>query len=153
MAKRKRNRQAAHGCGSDYKRQRTLAPLTTGKNSGGAINQPVLVQYYPQVLSLRQYLISKLPSTSRIRRKKILSIGAKARPDGKDETQFSSFLDQTLVGHRKLENIFEDERLQQWATFTQRADTSDSGFANLTVSGIYSQSDVSDQLRLCLDLR
>jgi hypothetical protein len=140
--KRKRNRPG-QGKGGDSKRQKT----TTSCNWNVSGKQPlvqhaVLAQYYPQVLSLREYLLSKLPPTSKTRRKKISSVGKKARPNAQNDEVFATFLDRTLIGVRSNKDVPQQERLQQWTSFTQHVDTSDSGFANLSGVGIYSQSEV-----------
>lgn len=135
--KRRRSGRGDRGDQGDSKRQRISGALNS---KDPIVKQAVLAQYYPRVLSLRQYLLSKLPSASKIRKKKILSVGRSPRPDGKDETVFSNFLDQTLVGVIEQKEVSSEERIQQWTSFSQRADTSD--FANLSGVSIFSQSEV-----------
>jgi telomerase reverse transcriptase len=136
--KRKRTRP---GIESDQKRQR-ISSNPNGKDP--VVKQALLAQYYPQVCSLREYLLFKLPATSRIRRKKILNLGRKQSLDnGKDCSAFSDFLDCTLVGVLKCNDASSEERIQQWTSFSQRANTSDSTFANMSGAGNFSQSEVS----------
>ena len=64
MGKRKRSRP----CVRDHKRakveKQTIAP----------VKHPALSLYYHNILTLRDYLLTKLPTTSKARRRKILSI-------------------------------------------------------------------------------
>ena len=140
MAGKRKRTRSGQGSQGDNKRQRISGLSSSSKNS--VIKQAVLVQYYPQVLSLREYLLSKLPSTSKIRRKKTVSVGRKPRPDGKDDTKFANLLDSTLVGVGKYKDASAEERLQQWNSFSQRIGNDDSNFANLSGVGIFSQSEV-----------
>jgi telomerase reverse transcriptase len=137
MRKRKRNR-SGHSYVEGSKRRRVV-----GASIGGdaVVKQAVLAQYYRQVLSLREYLLAKLPRTSKIRRKKILFIGNKYDDDS-DSRSLPNFLDQTLIGVSKCTELSSTERWQQRATFTQRADDSTS---TIDASGSYafSQSEVS----------
>ncbi|TAQ91363.1 hypothetical protein B7494_g281 [Chlorociboria aeruginascens] len=133
--KRKRPGRAVEG---DVKRQ---------KISASAIKEPVvkqelLARYYSQVFSLRQYLLSKLPSESKVRRKKITSVGRK-HSDGRDGV-LAEFLDKTLIGLLPSEETLHEERWKRWNVFTQRGDTSTSTVANPSGVGIYSQSEIVD---------
>jgi len=133
--KRKRNRPGHDGGGD--KRQKISGGFN-GKDP--VVKHAVLAQYYPQVFTLREYLLSKLPATSKVRRKKIVSVGKKPQSDGITD-DLASFLDRTLIGVLKYKDASPEERLKQWATFSQRLDTSDSDLTNL--SGIeFSQSEV-----------
>jgi hypothetical protein len=134
--KRKRNR-AGHGNECVNKRQKVYESLN-GKDP--VVKDALLSQYYPQVFSLREYLISKLPTASKIRRKKILSVGRKSE-GGKDQN-LAEFLDQTLVGVLSHKDVSPEERLQQWTSFSQRNDTSDSNIGNLSGIGQFSMSEV-----------
>jgi telomerase reverse transcriptase len=134
--KRKRNRP-----GRDVKEDNKRQKISGGFNTkDSVIKQAVLAQYYVKVLSLREYLLSKLPASSKMRRKKILSSGLKSQ--GQEEDHFAHFLDQTLVGVLNQKHISEDERLQQWTTFSQHIDTSDSNVGNTSALGHFSQSEV-----------
>ncbi|PVH78811.1 hypothetical protein DL98DRAFT_236130 [Cadophora sp. DSE1049] len=129
--KRKRSGQVI----GDQKRQKLSS------NSDPVVKDALLTRYYPQVLSLREYLLSKLPNASKVRRKKILSIGKK--PDEKTEQELARFLDQTLVGVSRSKEVSQDERWKQWTSFSQKADDSVS-FANLSGVGTYSQTEIVD---------
>lgn len=130
----KRKRKRPGQVEGDQKRQKVSS------NSGLVVKDSLLAKFYPQVLSLREYLLSKLPKTSKVRRKKIISVGKKI--DGKKtEQELAKFLDQTLVGVSKFKDLSQDERWKQWTTFSQRPDDSVS-FANLSGVGTYSQTEV-----------
>lgn len=136
--KRKRTR---HRVEDDQKRQR-ISGNPNGKDP--VVKQALLAQFYPQAVSLREYLLSKLPTTSKIRRKKIVNFGRKQNLDNrKNNGALSDFLDHTLIGVLKCHEVSPQERVQQWTSFSQRVDTSDTTFANLSGTGNSSLSEVS----------
>lgn len=107
------------------------------------VKHALLDQYYPEVSSLREYLLARLPPSSKIRRKKILSVGRK--PDDKEsDRKLSHFLDHTLVGVFQNGDCSQEDRWRQWPTFSQKPDESTS-FGNLSTIQIYSQSEVSQR--------
>jgi telomerase reverse transcriptase len=120
----------------DQKRQKVSE---TSNSKEAVVKEALLAQFYPRVSSLREFLISKLPPSSKVRRKKILSVGKNA--DSGADQKLSKFLDQTLVGVSKHKGVLQEERWQQWTTFSQKADDSVS-FANLSGVGLFSQSEV-----------
>ena len=137
--RKKRNRSAHDGKGN--KRQKISGGFN-GKDP--VVKHAVLAQYYPQVYTLREYLLSKLPATSKARRKKIVSVGQQQQSDGTTDGPIdglASFLDSTLIGVLKYKDASPEERLKQWVTFSQRLDTSDSNLTNLSGTG-FSQSEV-----------
>ncbi|KAI8298309.1 Telomerase reverse transcriptase [Colletotrichum sp. SAR11_59] len=81
------------GC-SDSKRLKA-------ERAQNAVKQSVLLQYYDNVQNLREYLLSRLPSSSRLRRKKIASIGLSRTSLAKEalpaEADLSKLLDSTLT--------------------------------------------------------
>jgi telomerase reverse transcriptase len=137
--KRKRSR-TNHRIVSDHE-GRKIADHSNSRDS--VVKDALLAQFYPQVISLREFLISKLPPSSKIRRKKILSVGKKA--DSEIDQKLSKLLDQTLVGVSKHKGVSQEERWQQWTTFSQKADDSVS-FANQSGVGIFSQSEVGSSI-------
>ena len=141
-SKRKRQRSGNGSyiaTGGGHKRQRTSGIF---KSKESVVKDAVLAQYYPKVTSLREYLVSKLPPTSKLRKKKILSLGKSHTSNLEGDNAFSKFLDQTIIGVRNTAEISPQERIQQWTSFSQRLDTSDSTLANITGAGIFSQSEV-----------
>ena len=138
--KRKRKRPApAHGAAADQQ-------IALNKEENAPIvKSALLLQFYPQVLTLRQYLLSKLPANSKVRTKKIRKIGKNPSPDRElEDSTFSTFLDQTLVGVPQGVDTPQDERWKQWNAFSQKTEDSESTLANLSGLGIFSQSEVSD---------
>ncbi|KAI1828107.1 hypothetical protein F4861DRAFT_243412 [Xylaria intraflava] len=67
---------------------------------------PVLSQYYAHVQSLREYIIAKLPSSSKIRRRKVSAVGIVSRFSGMPlsdlEQRLGTLLDTTFVGLSQL---------------------------------------------------
>lgn len=135
--KRKRTRPN-HLPDSSQKRQK-ISPTARDP----IIKQALLPYYYPQVLTLREYLLRRLPNTSKIRRKKIISVGRNPPPENLEpEERLSAFLDKTLVGVSMCHEVSREERWAQWTTFPQRADESASTLPSLSAPGVYSQSEV-----------
>jgi telomerase reverse transcriptase len=132
----KRKRSRPNHIGGGQKRQKIS---DTSKSKESVVKEALLAQFYPQVLSLREYLLSKLRPSSKVRRRKILSFGKKA--DSETDQKLSNFLDQTLIGVTKHNGVSQEERWQQWTTFSQKADDSTS-FANSSGAGLFSQSEV-----------
>lgn len=95
-----------------------------------AIDQPVLRRYYPQLLTLRHYLLSQLPKSSRNRRRKISQLGLQsarshATPSCDPDTELGQLLDSTVIGgFNTSKTISEDqvtkERNRDIDTFTQQ---------------------------------
>ena len=95
------------------------------------VRRDLLEQCYAQVNSLRDYLLGKLPSSSRLRRKKIAAIGNGCEcPDF--EVKMANLLDSTLVCSTELPNA-EDRSLrwQQWLSFSQQGNDE----SYVTISG------------------
>lgn len=131
--KRKRSGQSNEG---GQKRQRVSGNQDT---SNLVVKNAILAKYYPQVCTLREYVLSKLPTTSKVRKRKIISVGKQPGDDA--DQKLSYFLDQTLVGVSKYKEVSQDERWKQWTTFSQKP-ADDSAFANLSGVGTFSQTEV-----------
>ncbi|KAI1382064.1 hypothetical protein F4677DRAFT_13815 [Hypoxylon crocopeplum] len=88
----------------------------------------VLNRFYPQVLTLRNYVLSRLPSTSKVRRKKVTAVGRVAKAPGLPisdvERSLGALLDSTLIGIPKEPETLEEDRLKGWQTFSQKGDES-----------------------------
>ncbi|KAK6841330.1 oxoglutarate iron-dependent oxygenase [Apiospora arundinis] len=126
----------AQGKGSDEP-----TPLTSVKHV-------VLDQYYPQLLTLRDYALLKLPATSRIRRKKIAATGSSANGSNDEITDIEravgQVLDTTLVGMTQQTKCIPDKRREQWESFSQRGDESYVTLSDGLAGARYSQSEVVD---------
>jgi len=124
--KRKRSRQEQ----STENGKKRLRPCGTQLADEGLVKQALLSRYYPKVLTLRKYLLSKLPTSSKVRRKKISADKRRTwcdQVDGNepDDSNLAEYLDQTLVGVQEEESP-KDERWKQWTYFSQPADNQES---------------------------
>jgi telomerase reverse transcriptase len=100
-------------------------------SSEGLVQKSLLSQYYPKILTLREYLLSKLPPSSKVRRRKIAAFTCCEQFTRSDEAELedislSRYLDQTLVGVGERFETFKDERWKQWTSFSQRPNNSES---------------------------
>lgn len=97
-----------------------------------SVQHAVLVQYYSQIHTLRDWVLSKLPKPSKIRRRKLANLGLDASSAGKtawseDEIALGSLLDTTLVAVRHVKSEEgqgepeeePDHRWQKWIAFSQ----------------------------------
>lgn len=132
--KRKR-RDSVKGCQDD--RPHAGPPSKKGRTQPESNQQlepvqthhAVLSQYYSQVLTLRHYVLSRLPPTSRLRRKKVTAIGIVDKTPGPPtlsdiEHSLGVLLDNTLIGVPKESKTLEDDRVEGWKTFSQKGDES-----------------------------
>lgn len=111
------------------------------KNSPATLplRRDLLELFHPQYTCLREYVLASLPQTSRLRRRKIESIGTNTER-GAIEKDLSRLLDSTLVGYQQLTPDAADNRWEQWLSFSQKGD--DSRVSLTGDSPIYSQSEV-----------
>lgn len=80
-------------------------------------SHPVISLYYREVLTLRQYLLRQLPVSSKLRRRRIASLGSST---GGGNPQLADLLDATLVGVLKHPSPKVDsERQRDYRAFTQ----------------------------------
>ncbi|CAG8973146.1 hypothetical protein HYALB_00008677 [Hymenoscyphus albidus] len=114
--------------------------LATPKDS--VIKQALLTRFYSRVFTLREYLLERLPSSSKIRRKKVLHIGSSRIPNEEGDQELSLFLDRTLVGVLCQNDDAKEDRRQQWASLSQIADESVSTLIDLRAVGWFSQSEI-----------
>ncbi|KAJ2892715.1 hypothetical protein MKZ38_009438 [Zalerion maritima] len=123
-------------------------------NTSTQWRHPVLSQHYNTVLTLRQYVLKSLPSSSRLRRKKIRNIGPAAteeKPVSEIEQSVVKLLDNSYValnGHVSplKEGDKNGEVRQKWVAFTQtqRQDDSRVSLGDATMSCICMQSEIVD---------
>lgn len=137
-------------------------PSTSAAAAASAtVDHPVLGQLFPSVQRLRDYVLAKLPRSSRIRRRKVAAVGVaqdKAIPVSAVEQDLAHLLDTTLVGHSGLaaganEDVDAvnrgrrsdgDGRWAQWVDFSQRVDESTVTLSDGASGSIFSQSEVSN---------
>lgn len=141
--KRKRSRPTRCSPGVNRKRAKT----DNEGNGSIPIEHPTLCLYYSRIVTLRIYLLSSLPLSSRSRRRKIASIGRNRRspvenaeddplsgaeppprsacsnhPWPKNESCLATLLDKTLVCTAEEESrIVNDSREKDLASFSQQA--------------------------------
>ena len=116
-------------------------PNTNASRRRGTVSHSLLAQYFPVVLTLREYALSRLPSTSRIRRKKISRVGRGQGPLSETETRLSHLLDTTLVGAPEKVNDQSDEEWKELVT-SQTGDDSNVTLADVFGNATYSQAEV-----------
>lgn len=146
--KRKRGSSTNHLSGDDMQRKKLKTHSCDHQPPPfAAIQHAVLNQFYSRVYSLRDYVLSTLPPTSKVRRKKVAAIG---KTDGAFSSTLSdielsvgNLLDNTLVG------IFEkpvcspaDDRWEHRTTFSQKGDESYITPSDGTANSKFSQSEV-----------
>lgn len=116
-----------------------------------AIEQPVLQRFYPRLLTLRHYLLSVLPKSSRNRRRKLAQLGRpiatkKATATSESDVGLAQLLDSTVIGEHKAANVDDEEQLtrernKDISTFTQQL--SPTGTGGTYKPGYFLQSEVS----------
>ncbi|KAK2592858.1 Telomerase reverse transcriptase [Conoideocrella luteorostrata] len=109
----------------------------------GPVKRDLLGQTYTTCLTLRQYALLKLPSSSRLRRKKIAYLG---RGDciTELEAKVSKFLDSTLVCSCKAISQNDDATFDEWLAFSQRGDDSLVSLSGGLVDSENIQSEIVD---------
>lgn len=127
------------------------------------IQHPVLSRLYPKVVSLRHYLLSRLPASSKNRRRKIAHLGVQQGPDQQDghtaphgtDAELGKLLDATLIGvvskHVTDDTAAIDiakERDQDLKTFSQHLSSSRSTGGTFK-QGYFLQKEVSHYLIIC----
>lgn len=117
-------------------------------NGAAPVTHLLLSQSYAKVQTLRDYIASKLLSSSRLRRKKILFVGRAIEPQkaapGEIERALCHLLDTTLVG------IGEDDEkacsVSWWDQFISLSQKEDESYVTLSDGGTeapFSQAEVS----------
>jgi hypothetical protein len=114
------------------------------------VKKDLLQHHYPFVCTLRQHVLSSLPDTSRVRRKKIAALGSSI--DASEvEVQLARILDTALVGTSQSTPRSESEEntWQQWLSFSQKGDESYVTISNGIASSIANQYEVCHCLPNC----
>lgn len=108
MSKRKHSSQKQNIA----KKQKLSHRIPPGRDSPAPVLQPLLAYCYNQVKTLKDYLLSALPASSRVRRKRLLSLT--------ESTDFAQFFTTTLVGASQHTNSAAiRQRQQNLSHFTQ----------------------------------
>ena len=135
-----------------------LESVAASADGRHAVDHALLKQYYSQTTTLREYVLTRLPTASRLRRKKIASVG-RAPPSlspttrqwTEGEITLARLLDTTLVASRDpsgSEIVDEAKsipnlRWEQWVRFSQRG--GDESYVSLSDglrNSLYSQAEV-----------
>ncbi|KAJ6013379.1 hypothetical protein N7540_007970 [Penicillium herquei] len=116
--KRKRSRKTEHTPASQTSittgRFKSFHPIARDSHT----THPVISLYYRQVFSLRQYLLNQLPTTSKLRRRRITSL--RSSPDRSNIQPLVDLLDTTLVGVlNESSPTVQSERQKEYRAFTQ----------------------------------
>jgi hypothetical protein len=125
-----KRKRSAHMSGGSRKKARPATP------SGP--DHPVLQRLYPQVLTLRHYLSSQLPKSSKNRRRRISQLGLTTpvvqdhAPTREIDIELGQLLDSTLVGcslHIDSTNQEQEsrERNREIESFTQQRSQNNTG--------------------------
>jgi hypothetical protein len=152
VGKGKRKRSSGELCDHDLKKRRKGSIETTEHTlrAPDAVNHPVLAQCYPRLQTLRQYVLGRLPATSRIRRKKIRALGSspaggEASVTAQDQA-LGTLLDSTIVGLPQ-EDEAEASLEALWADRISASQNGDESYVTLRDGAgrgqSWSQADVS----------
>ncbi|KAF5660987.1 telomerase reverse transcriptase [Fusarium heterosporum] len=107
------------------------------------VRRDLLERCYGRVTTLREYVLSKLPQGSRLRRKKVASIG-QGDDIGEIENELSMLLDTSLVCFADKQGDGDDTRWEQWLVFSQKEDESYVSLSDGITGSIYSQHEIVD---------
>ncbi len=145
-AKRKRVGEAPDGGGVMPVCRPTKLLKEAGLH-GPDMKHALLAQYYPKIQSLRAYVLAKLPASSRIRRKRIASVGSPSDSAGRSlsdaEKALGRLLDTAMVAcHEEAERPRPDNRWETLASHSQDADDSHVTLSEGAGKVFFSQSEV-----------
>lgn len=118
-------------------------------NKGAVFNHSLLDRLYPRVQTLREYLAQALPSSSRLRRKKIADLRSEETtddsPDESIEARLCHLLDTTLIASAVITTSHKDhdDRWEQWVSFSQKGDDSSVTLSDGLSRSLFSQSEVA----------
>ncbi|KAI9772335.1 MAG: hypothetical protein M1840_001084 [Geoglossum simile] len=150
--KRKRARQKHRSNGESWKRAKADHSSECHPVGGGGkatVSHPLLSLYYPCVITLRDYFLSRLPSHPKARQRRVASFGtavssaaagvgvAGEKGDESDRPALARLLDSTLVGVPIGAKSDSTGRLEELETFSQYHSLS----ANSAGGAAYSQSE------------
>lgn len=126
-----------------------LGSESNGSPTSAKVNHAVLSQYFPNIVTLRNWILSKLPESSKTRRRKIAAIGSKPLASkvtiSDVERSVGSLLDTTLVGVTQETKSIPDKRWEEWTSFSQRGDESyDVTLSDGLAGSSFSQSEIVD---------
>lgn len=125
------------------------------------LKHALLAQYYPNILTLRQYVLASLPASSKIRRKKISALGKTDQAAAEDahpavqesekdpdhiRASLAKLLDTTIVATHVYPTAFAesqpDGRFQRWTDYSQKGDDSHVTLSGGGAGAVYCQTEV-----------
>lgn len=125
------------------------------------VKHALLAQYYPNLLTLRQYVLASLPASSKIRRKKISALGKTGQAAAGDahpavheaekdhdniRAPLARLLDTTIVATHVCPTAFgesqPDGRFQRWIDYSQKGDDSHVTLSGDVANAIHCQTEV-----------
>ncbi|RSL70645.1 hypothetical protein CEP53_001789 [Fusarium sp. AF-6] len=119
------------------------APRKKSSCSDTPVRRDLLERCYARVTTLRDHVLSSLLRGSRLRRKKVASIG-QGDNIGEVESQLSQLLDSSLVCFHEKARDSDDTRWEQWLVFSQKEDESYVSISDGIAGSMYSQSEIVD---------
>ncbi|KAH7072960.1 hypothetical protein BKA63DRAFT_54667 [Paraphoma chrysanthemicola] len=133
--KRKRD---SHASGAPHKKARRADPVGQSANATPtSTDHPVLRRLYPEVWTLRHYLLSQLPRSSKNRRRRLCQLGltppaGDGEPTSDIDRELGQLLDSTLIGCSSDASSgpaaqTEEDREREIKSFTQQRSQSTSG--------------------------
>ncbi|OQO08842.1 hypothetical protein B0A48_05732 [Cryoendolithus antarcticus] len=143
MVKRKRGRPA--GSQPSAKRQRSTRTDLGVSHDPNYPTKPLLAQYYSEVHSLRTCLVSRLPKSSKKRRRRLLQYGRDNAPSSASifDTELASLLDTTIVGTSEQVAVATLADVEnEISVFTQQLTETD--ISVLSNTGSLQQSEIVD---------
>lgn len=116
------------------------------KPSVGALSHPLLSQLHPHLQTLREYILARLPASSRLRRKKIASVGLQSEASERSVTEvklaLARLLDTTVVAYSAQRGVQHDDRWEKWNSFSQKGDDSHVTLSDGHVGSSFCQTEV-----------
>lgn len=131
------------------------------------VKHALLSQYYPIILTLRQYVLASLPTSSKIRRRKVSAVGKADQAAAEDtrpgpqepeedldnaSASLARLLDTTLVATHVYPTAFgeaqPDGRFQRWHEYSQKGDDSSVTLSGGVANAVHCQTEVGS-LKFC----
>ncbi|KAI9814837.1 MAG: hypothetical protein M1827_003103 [Pycnora praestabilis] len=151
--KRKRTRSRPSAIGDNSRKRAKLGVREIGGREDApntAVQHLLLSLYYPKVITLRTFLQSKLPVSSKTRRQRLATAGyhdvlpndGNIIPENGSDNALAALLDTSLVGIPNESEGDHESRMEELASFSQQHE--DSMHDSSMGCGICSQSEVCD---------
>lgn len=149
-----KRKRSTHACVGSRKKPKHASDQSLSATPPSTTH-PVLQRLYPQVLTLRHHLLSRLPASSKSRHRKISQLGHAATPQDPNpthalDTDLAELLDSALVGslasaEPDTQAQLNQERDQDIETFTQQRSQGTPG--DTFKPGYHRQSEVGCDMR------